>query len=134
MADAPDALSAAILYAPERLDDGIAILQTEPVFQAILERAGPPRFRRRRHGFEPFLHISLQQQVSIHAAAAMFRRLGELCRPLTPASFLTLDDATLRICGFSRQKAGYGRALAEAVISGDLDLDRIGVASDDEVL
>jgi DNA-3-methyladenine glycosylase II len=132
MADALATLSPAIVYAPQGLDDGIAVLSAEPVFQAILERAGPPRFRRRRHGFETLLHIILEQQVSIDAAAAMFRRLGELCRPLTPASFLTLDDPTLRRCGFSRQKAGYGRALAEAVISGALDLDGINAAPDDE--
>jgi DNA-3-methyladenine glycosylase II len=128
------ALSAGFAYAPQGLDDGIAVLGGEAVFQAILERAGPPRFRRRRNGFTTLLHIILEQQVSIDAAAAMFRRLGELCRPLTPTSFLTLDDATLRSCGFSRQKAGYGRLLAEAVLSGDLDLERVSVAPDDEAL
>ena len=38
--------------------------------------------------------------LSIDAAAAMFRRLKEECRPFGPASFLALDEATLRRCGF----------------------------------
>jgi DNA-3-methyladenine glycosylase II len=134
MADATTAAAQATVYAPQGLEDGIAALGGETVFQAILERAGPPRFRRRRDGFGTLLHIILEQQVSIDAAAAMFRRLGETCRPLTPANFLTLDDATLRSCGFSRQKAGYGRSLAEAVRSGSFDFAALRTAPDDDVL
>jgi DNA-3-methyladenine glycosylase II len=116
------------------LDVGIAALRGEPVFAAILDRAGTPRFRRRRNGFETLLHIILEQQVSIDAAAAMFRRLNEECRPLTPAGFLSLDEPTLRRCGFSRQKAAYGRGLCEAVTSGALDFTRLAQARDDEAL
>jgi DNA-3-methyladenine glycosylase II len=120
--------------APLGLAEGIEILQREPVFAAILDRAGPPRFRRRRNAFTTLLHIILEQQVSIDAAAAMFRRLKEECRPLAPAGFLALDDATLRLCGFSRQKAAYGRGLADAVTSGVLDFDRLAETGDDEAL
>ena len=122
------------ILAPVGLDDGIAVLAGEPVFAAILDRAGPPRFRRRRNGFETLLHIILEQQVSIDAAAAMFRRLNTVCTPLSPPTFLELDDATLRSCGFSRQKAAYGRGLAEAVASGSLDFTGLAEAPDDEAL
>jgi DNA-3-methyladenine glycosylase II len=122
------------LFAPQGLDDGIAALAGEPIFAAILERAGPPRFRRRRNGFETLLHIILEQQVSIDAAAAMFRRLHGLLGDVTPAAFLTVDEANLRLCGFSRQKAAYGRGLAEAVASGSLDFTRLAAASDDDAL
>jgi len=126
-------LSGAV-FAPRGLAEGIAALGGEPVFAAILRRAGPPRFRRRRNGFETLLHIILEQQVSIDAAAAMFRRLNEECRPLTPAGFLTLDEPTLRRCGFSRQKASYGRGLAEAVTSRTLDFARLEATGDDDAL
>src|SRR5256714_5231213 len=108
-------------YAPQHLENGIEALSGQPVFRAILDRAGMPRFRRRRNGFPTLLHIILEQQVSIDAAAAMHRRLVELCRPLAPGPFLALDDATLRSCGFSRQKTGYARALAGAVADGSFD-------------
>ncbi|MBV9555284.1 MAG: DNA-3-methyladenine glycosylase 2 family protein [Alphaproteobacteria bacterium] len=111
---------------------GIAALAGEPVFAAILERAGSPRFRRRRNGFETLLHIILEQQVSIDAAAAMFRRLHGLLGEVTPATFLTVGEADLRRCGFSRQKASYGRALAERVASGELDFARLSETADDE--
>ena len=118
-------------YAPEGLADGIAALAAEPIFAAILDRAGPPRFRRRRNGFATLLHIILEQQVSIDAAAAMHRRLSGLCRPLAPEGFLALDDASLRACGFSRQKMGYARALAERVSCGEFDFDRLAAADDE---
>jgi DNA-3-methyladenine glycosylase II len=120
-----------MIYAPEGLEAGIAALSAEPVFRAILERAGPPRFRRRANGFPTLLHIILEQQVSIDAAAAMHRRLTGLCRPLEPGPFLALDDDTLRRCGFSRQKMSYGRGLAETVASGRLDFAALAAAPDD---
>jgi DNA-3-methyladenine glycosylase II len=120
-----------VIYAPQGLTEGISALTAEPLFAEILERAGPPRFRRRRNGFGTLLHIILEQQVSIDAAAAMHRRLVGLCHPLVPEAFLTLDDATLRSCGFSRQKMAYARDLAAAVASGKFDFTRL-VAADDE--
>lgn len=120
------------IYAPQGLDEGIAALAGEAAFRAILERAGAPRFRRRINGFPTLLHIILEQQVSIDAAAAMHRRLAGICRPLAPEPFLALDDATLRSCGFSRQKMGYARGLAEAVASDRLDFTALATTSDDE--
>ena len=121
-----------LIYAPQGLEEGIAALAGEPAFRAIVERAGVPRFRRRRNGFPTLLHIILEQQVSIDAAAAMHRRLAGLCRPLMPEPFLALDDETLRRCGFSRQKMGYARGLARAVADGSLDFTALERAPDDE--
>ena len=122
------------IYAPEGLAEGIRVLTEEPVFAEILERAGPPRFRRRRNGFGTLLHIILEQQVSIDAAAAMHKRLLGLCRPLVPATFLALDDSTLRSCGFSRQKMGYARDLAQMIDSGKFDFARLDAAEDEVAL
>lgn len=122
------------LYAPQGLAQGVSILSAEPVFAEILQTAGRPRFRRRRNGFGTLLHIILEQQVSIDAAAKMYHRLVTLCRPLEPATFLSLDDATLRSCGFSRQKMGYARDLAAAVQSGSFDFAMLAAAADETAL
>lgn len=126
--------TAGMLYAPQGLADGICVLAAEPIFAEILEKAGQPRFRRRRNGFSTLLHIILEQQVSIDAAAAMHHRLVGLCHPLVPETFLTLDDATLRSCGFSRQKMGYARDFAAAVESGKFDFARLAAADDETAL
>ena len=124
----------AIIYAPHRLADGISVLTTEPLFARMLEKAGPPRFRRRRNAFGTLLHIILEQQVSIDATAKMYHKLTGLYRPLEPASFLALDDATLRSCGFSRQKMGYARDLAAAVQRGSFDFASLAAAEDETAL
>jgi len=121
-------------YAPEGLIEGIEVLAAEPLFAGMLARAGAPRFRRRRNGFGTLLHIILEQQVSIDAAAAMHKRLVELCSPLRPETFLALDDATLRSCGFSRQKMGYARQFAELVGSGGFDFAQLAAADDDAAM
>src|SRR4030088_300538 len=122
------------IYAPQHLEEGLEALAGEPVSRACLYRAARPRSPRRRNGFATLLHIILEQQVSIDAAAAMHRRLAGLCQPLAPEPFLALDDATLRACGFSPQKMDYARRLAQAVGSGAFDFGRLEAAEDDIVL
>jgi DNA-3-methyladenine glycosylase II len=61
----------------------------------------------------------------------MFERL-QAADGDTPEGFLALDDAALRHCGFSRQKAGYARAIARAVLDREVDLEAIAGLSDGE--
>ncbi len=92
----------------------------------------PPLWAR-EPGFPTLVHLILEQQVSLASAKAAFDRLVVATDPLTPDSLLRLDDAELLAIGFSRQKARYSRALAWAVASGDLDLEALTDADDDEV-
>lgn len=88
----------------------------------IVADFGPPPLWAREPGFPTLLHIILEQQVSLASARAAFDRLRAIARPLTPERFLELDDAALKTAGFSRQKTRYGRALAQTIRAGDLDL------------
>jgi len=99
----------------------------------IVARHGPPPLWDREPGFATLLHIVLEQQVSLASARAAFDRLRVAADPLTPTRFLALTDAELLAIGFSRQKARYGRALAEAVESRALDLDALPRLDDDAV-
>ena len=98
---------------------------------AILATHGYPPLWRREPGFGTLLHIILEQQVSLVSARAAFERLCEVAQPLTPETFLALDDATLKRVGFSRQKTRYGRVLAEAVSTRTLDLAGLETLDDD---
>ena len=99
----------------------------------IVARHGPPPLWDREPGFPTLLHIVLEQQVSLASAQAAFERLRRVADPLTATGFLALTDAELLSIGFSRQKARYGRALAEAIESGALDLDALGELDDESV-
>lgn len=97
-----------------------------------IEAYGRPPFWVREPGFATMIHMILEQQVSLASAQAAFDRLLELAKPLTPRRFLKLTDAQLRAAGFSRQKAGYGRDLANAVVSKTVDLEGVASMGDDD--
>ena len=103
----------------------------DPRLARIVADFGPPPMWVREPGFPTLIQIILEQQVSLASARAAYDKLLVVAGPLTPERFLELDDAELKAAGFSRQKARYGRELAAAIASGQLDLDRLH-ALDDE--
>ena len=117
----------------EQLRAGInAVAAREPRVAAALARVGYPEPRARGRGYATLLRTILGQQVSFLAADAMWRKFETATGdPADPLALLALDDAALRACGFSRQKAAYGRGLAEAVAQGTLDFDAL--PADDDV-
>ncbi len=96
------------------------------------ELGTPPEWFR-DPGFPTLIYIILEQQVSLASARATFTRLLSLAAPLTPQSFLALDDAQIRAIGFSRQKTAYGRNLARSITDGRLKLEMFGEMNDAEV-
>lgn len=103
----------------------------EPAFSAVIARIGYPQPRVRERGYETLLRTIVGQQVSVASAAAVWSRLEALLGPgCAPDVLLAQDGDALRACGLSRQKQGYARSLAELVVSGALDLDRL--PDDDE--
>jgi len=113
---------------------GVNILAgRDHVLSRIVSELGAPPLWARQPGFPALLRIILEQQVSLASAKAAFDRLVATASPLTPESFLLLDDAALKKIGFSRQKTCYGRHLALAIHSGTLDLNRLRKLEDTSV-
>jgi DNA-3-methyladenine glycosylase II len=106
------------------------LCDNDPDLAHILTVLDPPIFWTRKPGFASLIHIILEQQVSLASARAAFGRLREAIAPLTPDRFLDLNDARLQSCGFSRQKAAYGRNLAEAIVDGHLNLSAFETMAD----
>jgi DNA-3-methyladenine glycosylase II len=103
----------------------------EPAFARGIERVGLPDARISERGYATLLRTIVGQQVSVHAARAVWNRLEAALGDMTdPAPLLAATDEELRACGLSRQKAGYARSLAGLVGSGELDLARLD--ADDE--
>ena len=111
-----------------------ALTKIEPAFARALERAGYPPPRIRDRGYETLLRTIIGQQVSVAAAASIWKKLeagvGDL---IQPANVAAASDETLRAAGLSRQKASYARSLAEEVTTGRLDLANLP-ADDEEAI
>lgn len=109
--------------------DAIAVI--EPGIARALELAGYPEPRIRPTGHATLLRTIVGQQVSVAAAASMWRKLEDLIgTDMDPQALLAASFDDLRACGLSRQKQGYARSLCELVAAGALDF--AALPEDDE--
>ncbi len=101
----------------------LALAAIEPAFARGIERVGLPEPRISEPGYATLLRTIVGQQVSVHAARAVWGRLeATLIDIADPSRLIAASDEQLRAAGLSRQKTGYARSLAELVGSGTLDL------------
>lgn len=116
----------------EALHSGLdRIAQDEPLLAQALARVGYPEPRIRERGWRTLLRTIVGQQVSVAAAASMWRKLeAALGADFEPADLLAQDFDALRACGLSRQKQSYARSLCELMVSGELSFDAL--PTDDE--
>lgn len=111
-----------------------AVAASDPVIAATLERAGYPGPRLRERGYRTLLRTIVGQQVSVAAAASVWRKLEALLgEDMPPEALLAAEFDELRACGLSRQKQGYARSLCELIVSGELDLHNLP-ADDEEAI
>ena len=119
----------------EQLRAGLdAIAEREPAFARALSLAGYPEPRIRERGYRTLLRTIVGQQVSVAAAASVWRKLeAELGEEMAPEVVLAAEFDALRACGLSRQKQGYARSLCELVASGELDLENLPEDDEDAI-
>ncbi len=111
----------------------IQLSRQDVVIKNILDDYGHPPMWKRKHGFETLIHIILEQQVSLASAKAALNKLKKRIGNVTPKKLLSLSDEELKACYFSRQKIGYARHLAEAIINKQLNLSKLASMPDEEV-
>ena len=116
----------------EQLNESLDwVAAREPAFARVLGLAGYPEPRIRPPGYATMLRTIVGQQVSVAAAASMWRKLEALVGADVAAEAIVAQDFdALRSCGLSRQKQSYIRSLCELVISGELNFDAL--PEDDE--
>ena len=105
----------------------------------IVATVGPADLRRgrpRRTHFAELARAICYQQLAGAAASAIHGRFDALFdgEGPTPEAVLALPVETLRGVGLSGSKTASIRDLAEKVVAGDVELDRVGRLSDDEVV
>jgi DNA-3-methyladenine glycosylase II len=117
----------------------------DPTMAALIERIGEidleTRLRRRSEerpadAYGALLRAIVGQQLSTKAARTIYRRVRDLFGGATPSpeQLLEASEEELRGCGLSGRKVSYVRDLAAHVLSGELELDRLGDLSDEEVV
>ena len=124
---------------PKRLVEASERLaELDPVMRTMLERVGPCDLRRGRPRGEHFAELAraiTYQQLAGRAAAAIHGRFVALFdgAPPTPEAVLALPVDRLRGAGLSGSKTASIRDLAEKVVDGSVQLDRIARLPDDEI-
>ncbi|HEY8780184.1 MAG TPA: DNA-3-methyladenine glycosylase 2 family protein [Mucilaginibacter sp.] len=111
--------------------DKLAAIDTD--LQTIIKTHGYPPFWSRPNTFETLVHIILEQQVSLASALSALNKLKERIQEITPARILLLTDEEMKACYCSRQKTVYIRYLAEALLSGQLNLAELEEFPDDVI-
>ena len=109
------------------------LAKTDADLGQVLRCHGLPPLWSRTPNFATLIHIILEQQVSLASAQAALRKLKEKIGRVTPRKLLELSDAEMKACYFSRQKIKYARHLAEAILSGRLNLKQLATAPDEQV-
>lgn len=74
------------------------------------------------------------QQISAKAAETVWARMEGRFGTITPAAIAAVSTGEIRQCGMSQRKAGYIRGIAEKVVDGSLDLERLRQLPDEDVI
>jgi DNA-3-methyladenine glycosylase II len=120
-----------------------ALAKSDPTMAALIERVGKidlaTRLRRRSEerpadAYGALLRAIVGQQLSTKAARTIYLRVLDIFGGVTPSpeQLLQASEADLRGAGLSGRKVEYIQDLARHVLSGELELDRLGELSDEE--
>lgn len=112
---------------------GIRALRRKCLHMRLIhDRTGDPPLRDYKAGFAGLARIVVGQQLSLASAQAIWARMQEAARPMSPDAFLALGDDELRTIGLSKGKVRTLRALSEGIRSG-LDLEALSDLSEAEI-
>lgn len=128
----------------------LADLNLHPFYERVSEDPVLSRVVKQLHGLKPMRPASLfemavvavtEQQISMLAAekirSRLVKRFGEQIEELwlfpSPQALGRASLEDLTACGLSKRKAEYIQGLAQRVIEGSLDLEKLKTMSDDEV-
>jgi DNA-3-methyladenine glycosylase II len=114
---------------------------SDPRLAAVIDEVGddlgPARAGRPPDHYGALVRSVVGQQLSTKAARAIYARLTDRFggRTPTPVEVLEDDPEELRAAaGLSHAKVRFLRSLAEHVLDGSLDLERLDALSDEEVI
>ena len=112
-----------------------ALVARDPALARAHAQTPVFEWRVRPGGYEGLLHMIVDQQVSVAAAAAIWKRVVDgLDGEITPQAVLARDPEQLRTFGLSGQKARYAHEIALAHVEGRIDFGHLERLSDEEAI
>jgi DNA-3-methyladenine glycosylase II len=115
----------------KKICDKLSDIDTD-LKKIIIQYDYPPMWTRPAT-FQTLILIILEQQISLAAAFAAFKKVKEKVGYITPQKILALTDEEMRACYFTRQKMGYARGLATAILKKQLILKKLTSLPDEEI-
>ena len=111
----PDQIAAARLWLAER----------DPVIARAHVAVPALSWRIRPGGFAGLVKMVVEQQVSIAAAASIWKRVEAGLGEVHPDQVLSRDEPELKSFGLSAPKVRYIRGIAQSVADGAIDFDHL---------
>ena len=113
------------------VDDALQILTARDpdlarILQYVSDAGTKVPLRLRAEGFGGLAEIVIAQLVSKASANAIYARFQQHISPMSPDTYLEAGEETWRKIGLSRPKQATFSAISTAIISGELDLARLG--------
>jgi DNA-3-methyladenine glycosylase II len=110
-----------------------ALMEQDQDMRVLIEGVGEVVVDIEGDGFISLARAIVDQQISIHAARAIWGRLGELC-PITPQDILLHDIESFRGVGLSRSKATYLIDLASHIAQGHIVFEELALLDDEAII
>lgn len=107
--------------------------QSDVIFKNIIDKYGVPTIPTRPEGFQTLVLLILEQQVSVDSAKATFLKIKAAVSSIEPKHLIHLSDETFRSLGVSRQKTAYIKALSDAVLTKQIDLESLSYKTAEKI-
>jgi len=120
----------------------IALMETDDDMRLLIQEVGEVIVDIEGDGFISLARAIVDQQISLHAARAIWLRLDALCRTqtgardaaITPDAILALDVEDMRGVGLSRSKATYLHDLALHVREERIIFEELALLEDEQII
>jgi len=109
----------------------------DPVLRPLIKLHGPCILKPQRNYFELLVISIISQQLSTRVANVIFKRFTDLYEGRgfpKPEQVLGTSDEILRATGMSYGKVSFIKDLADKTLQGTINLRRLSLLNDDEVI
>lgn len=110
------------------------LVKRDRILKRLIPQFGPVHLVNRSDPFVTLARAVVGQQISVHAAQAVWERIGLASPKLAPQQFVKLGQDKLMGCGLSKRKSEYLIDLAQHFVSGALHVDTWTSMDDEAVI